>query len=167
MAQVYNSELLKGMQNDAKIQISRDRMPDQLAEKIVPTLEVNPELTRKLNLILRGTLNNTTSVTVYTVPSGKTLLIYGATLSFIKDATATTTGITLRITVEDAQNFNQDLLYFPSFTLTAHTGANNISLTHPLELKSGGTITLISVTGNANITANCTIAGILIDNVRA
>ncbi len=43
MSQINRTELLKGMRDDAKIQ-NAESIPTQLAEKVVPVLEVNPRL---------------------------------------------------------------------------------------------------------------------------
>jgi hypothetical protein len=44
MAQIFNSELKKQLIDGAKLQTSKDVIPSQLADKVVPVMEVNPKL---------------------------------------------------------------------------------------------------------------------------
>lgn len=51
MAEIHNSDLSKEIIDKAKLQLSFDKLPTQLAEKVVPTLEVNPDISRRRKII--------------------------------------------------------------------------------------------------------------------
>lgn len=91
MATIYNSDLSKELREGAKLQVT-DRMPTELAEKVVPVMEVNPKLLRKCNVVKQNT-NSTinSSVTVYSTPSNQDFYLCGFTISFINDATSQAT----------------------------------------------------------------------------
>lgn len=50
MATIYNSDITKELRDGAKISL-REAIPTQLAEKVVPVMEVNPKLLRRSTLI--------------------------------------------------------------------------------------------------------------------
>lgn len=86
MATIYNSQLSKELQDGAKIQINRDVIPNQLAEKVVPVMEVNPKLLRRVDYVLTGSRATTGGVTLDTTKTNADTYIVGGTLSFSKNA---------------------------------------------------------------------------------
>jgi hypothetical protein len=46
-AKIYNSNLTKAIVDGAKLQISEGGIPSEIAEKVVPTMEVNPNLSEE------------------------------------------------------------------------------------------------------------------------
>lgn len=64
MAQIYNSDLTKALVDGAKIQVSKEYPPQQLAEKVVPVMECNPALLRVINVAKYAA----SATTIYTTP---------------------------------------------------------------------------------------------------
>lgn len=87
MATIYNSDLTKGIQQDAKIQIGKESVPNQLAEKVVPVMETNPRLLRPIEILVS---KNGTSGTLFTVPSDKDFYLCNAFISASNNAAAQT-----------------------------------------------------------------------------
>jgi hypothetical protein len=87
MATIYNSELSKELIRGARIQVSRDRIPTEIAEKVIPVMEVNPRLLRRITISKTSTLSITGGSTIYTTPTNQDFYITNAVLSMSKDAT--------------------------------------------------------------------------------
>ena len=51
MASIHNSDLTKELIEKAKLQTSHDSVPSQIADKVIPTLEVNPNLSRRTKIV--------------------------------------------------------------------------------------------------------------------
>ena len=148
MATIYNSQLTKELTQGAKIQVSRDSIPTQLADKVVPVMEVNPKLLRRSNIVKTGTANNATTTTVYTIPTTQDFYLTSATLSMIKDVTATSVESTLTATVEGVDT---KLMSIVGITLTVQDDQMTLSFPIPIKIDRG---TNIRVTNSTNV-ANC------------
>lgn len=158
MAIIYNSDLSKEVIAGAKIQTSRDVIPNQIADKVVPVMEVNPKLLRRINTFGAGTASNATSATVYTTPTDRDFFLTAAVFSMIKDATSTSTLSNLITTIDGA---SVNLIRIPGFTLTAQSGSISISFPQPIKIDRGVTIRLNNTTNVANITCTATIFGFI------
>jgi hypothetical protein len=157
MAYIYNSELTKNIIDGAKIAISREQIPNQLAEKVVPVMEVNPRLIRTADVCKSATLNNATTATILTTPTDMDFYLCSASISFIKDVTSTAT--TLNITFTDQYGVSQTALRAVCFTLTVQNGQNSISFPFPIKCARNTIIAITSDTNVANIRASASISG--------
>lgn len=100
MAIIYSTDLKKELIDGAKIQTSSDSVPNQLAEKVVPVMEVNPKLLKKVDWVAHLTATTTQSaVAIFTAPTGYKTFLKGLTLSVQSDAAAdnTTTFVLSRL----------------------------------------------------------------------
>ena len=167
MAKIYNSDLTKGIADNAKIQINVDRVPDQLADKVVPVMETNPRLLRIAKIAQSGALTNATSATIYTVPNGVDLYITSACLSMTKDATSTSTVGTMRALTEDGIATTSDILVISGITLTAQHSNVCCSFDTPIKISGGNTVRIISGTNVANIIIYGSFTGYLVQNTNA
>lgn len=70
MATINNSELTKNIIDGARIQTSYDKVPNQLAEKVVPVMEVNPKLL-KSSIVLANITKTSTASDVNILSTGK------------------------------------------------------------------------------------------------
>lgn len=159
MGTVHNSETINEMVKAAGIQTANELPTRTLSNQIVPVMEVNPKLTRITDFARTATLTNGTSTTLITAPALATkqkLFITGANLSYIKDATATSTGMVVQSTV-DSQTIN--LVQCVGLTLTAANGAMSQTFNPPLQIDPGATITIASSTGTANVSVRGSIFG--------
>ena len=93
MATINNQKLIQNIINEAKIQTSHDRVPTQLAEKIVPVLIANPKR------IIQEIAAATSTGTMMTTPTDRDFYLTNVQVSaasFEQDATKdTSVGITL------------------------------------------------------------------------
>lgn len=156
MAIIHSSRMLRELQDAAKIQISRDKIPNQIADKVVPVMEVNPRLTRIVNVVRTSSIANSTSSTIYTTPINQDFYLTNASLAVIKDATATATYFRLNVVIDGA---TQRLLVIPSLTLTAQTLGLSSNLMFPLKVDRNTAITIDSDTNVANHKAQAVIVG--------
>jgi hypothetical protein len=164
MAQIYNSDLTKELIEGAKIQTAFDVVPNQIAEKVVPTMEVNPKILQKLNYAHSNTATNATSVTIYTTPTDQDFYLSAVTLSLIKDVTSTSVKSAVTATINGVA---QDLLSIPGITLTAQTAQISLSLPRDLKIDRGTNIVVTNSTNVANILATGVIFGYLVYNTTA
>lgn len=142
MAHIYNSDLSKELIRGAKIQTSKDSVPSQLAEKVVPVMEVNPRLLRLTTNAPQIASSTTGAKTVYTTPTNQDFYLTGFTFAYIKDATSdAATSLDFRVKVNGA---TLTLFSFPIITLTASSGQISVTLANPLKLDRN---TVIDYTG--------------------
>lgn len=163
MATIYNSDLFKELTEGAKLQVSRETIPTQIAEKVVPVMEVNPKLLRRSDIVRRITATNTVSSSILVIPSDKEFYLTGVMIGLIKDATSTSlySGLTL-----SSGGVTRELI-IPGFTLTAQNEQTSISFTFPVKVDSGTTMYVVNSTNVANCTCTVTIFGYFLENIRA
>jgi len=162
MATIYNSDCTKGLSQNAGIQQSKESVPNQLADKIVPTFETNPEMLRRANFCINGSISNATSSSLLTTSTTKDTFITGVVMGFTKDVTATSTGFSIRSTLEDGSAAY--LLNYGTLTLTAQSGNMQLSIVPPIKLKRNTSITVNSLTNVGNFQSNCSVYGYTVDN---
>ncbi len=148
MAKIYNSDLTKGIAKNAGIQINTDKVPNELAEKIVPTMETNPEILGKINMVYVGSLTNAIAATAFTSESSRDTYLYGVSGSMIKDATATATS--LRINILTPNQAEVSVLRFAGLTLTADSKDNAVWFDKPILLNRNTAMRLTSDTNVGN-----------------
>jgi hypothetical protein len=150
MATIYNSDLTKELIKGAKIQTGRDNVPSQIAEKVVPVMEVNPKLLKETDAGGAGySLGSSTYVILYTTPStGKDFYLTDYTFSFVKDVACDTASgpITLQVSKNGA-NFvvSRSMV----LTLTAERETISGTLKQPIKVDRGTNISLIFGTHTA------------------
>jgi len=161
---IYNSDLSRELQDGAKIQVSRDRVPNELAEKVIPVMEVNPKMLRRCNVAASGLAANSAASTVYTSPSDKDFYLVAMALSTIKDATSTSTAARITSTINGA---SVSLLSIASATLTAQADSTSLTLPIPLKIDRGTSIAVTNTTADANVSTRASIFGYTDDLVKA
>jgi len=161
MANIYNGDLKRELIAGAGIQTSVDVVPNQIADKVVPVMEVNPKMLRTCDIIKRAIATNATSATIYTTPANADFYLIGANMCMIKDATSTSAETSIKATKDNA---SINILEFAGITLTAQTLSESISLNNPLKLDRNTTITITNATNTANIRSSGIIYGYIVDN---
>jgi len=164
MAQIYNSDLTKGIAQNAGIQISREVVPTQLAEKVVPVMETNPALLRVCNFIRGTEANNATSATAYTTLTDRDTYLTAVTLSVQKDVTSTSVKSYARVVIDGA---NKDICVIAGITLTAQSSTMTLILPAPLKVDRGSALTVLNTTNVANISAAVVFYGYTVENIKA
>jgi hypothetical protein len=162
MATIYNSDLTKELIEAGKLQVSRDKIPSEIAEKVVPVIDVNPKHNRIINV---GRMNNGTgTITVYTTPTDQDFYICSCSLSCIKAAADTGTYQFLSTTEPGGQTVY--LCSLSGVTLTAEQKHITVSFPFPIKVKRGETILAQNAAGTiAHISA--TVQGFLVENINA
>lgn len=163
MATIHNTELFKELKEGAKLQQLNDVVPSELAKSIVPVMEVNPKLLRRVNVVRRATASNATSAAIFTIPTDKDFYLTGCSISTIKDATSTSIRSDINAFV-DGDNTARELLAIASITLTAQSATNSIDFSIPVKLTRGTQIVLANSTNVANIVSIGCIYGYTVDN---
>jgi hypothetical protein len=160
MATIYNSDLTKEIRDGAKIQVSVDNIPSQLADKVVPVMEVNPKLLRRVNIIRHNNSTNATTVTIYTTPSDRDFYLTSATLSTHKDATSTALFSALSATIGGLTTYFMQLGFL---SLTADSKSIALNFSIPIKVDRGSNIQVLNSTAVANVTSFASITGYIDD----
>lgn len=161
MAYIYNSELSKELIEGARIATAKDNIPTQIADKVVPVMEVNPKLLRRANIIRSANAINSTGATVYTTPTDRDFFLTSVHLSVIKDVTATSQNTELDFVTDDG--IQQYAFVINGITLTPQNEVIDQQLNPPIKLKRGTNISLVNGTNVATIRTHATITGYTVD----
>lgn len=163
MATIYNSDLTREVRDGAKIQQSRESIPSQLADKIVPVMEVNPKLLRRARSLASLARSTTGTGTVMTASSNKTTILTGLTAGFIKTATCdvATGDINVYTTIGGA---SVALLRLPVLTLTAQEQNVSIQFSTPIEIDLGATIVFSGTFTAGSLVRTAVVYGYEVDN---
>jgi hypothetical protein len=161
MVKIYNGDLIKEMREGAKIMLSADGVPSEITDKVVPVMECNPNLFRKISIIKTASLTNGTAATIVTAPTDRDFFICGITLSVIKDVTSTSLATDVRTTI----NGNvATLMIISGQTLTAQSATMSISFSNPIKVDKGANVTLNHTTNVANIRGDAIVYGYYVEN---
>lgn len=152
MAKINNSDCTRGLAKNAGIQESRDKTPNELAEKIVPTFETNPALLRKCNIVRYALATNATATTIYGCPTSRDFYLCGASLSVIKDGTATSLSSSIQILPAGDSNYSR-VLSIAGLTLTAQSETQAVDFSRPILIERGTNISVINSTNVGNVTS--------------
>ena len=158
MTQIYNSQLFKEIREGTKNQQLRDAIPSQLADKIVPVMEVNPKMLRRVTISKTNNCNNATSAIIYTTPATQDFYLSSMTLSLIKDSTATSTATYITANIN---NVGQTILIILGFSVTAQQQSLVFSSPIPIKIDRGSNIMIYNTTNVANISATGIINGFI------
>lgn len=141
MAQIHNSEIIKNLIDKAKIQTSVDAVPNRLAEKIVPVMEVDNQK-KYIRYVIKGEKNSSGSYTVYTTPEDDDFYITNMILSWTNDAVADNTDIGVEGVPKD--NLSAEMLMFLlKQTTTAGTQTQTLNFNPPLLMTKDSDINLL------------------------
>lgn len=164
MAQIHNTQTLNEVREGGKLQQSREIIPSQLAEKVVPVMEVNPKLMRRINIMKFLERTATSAGTIYTTPTDKDFLLVAIQMSERHDAAYDGTRMRINFTLDDGSAGRIDLKL-----ANGTIGSTNqvIDLPIPMKLARGSTIQVdLSFTAGTQ-TTHTAIFGYIIDNSNA
>ena len=147
--EIQNSEIIRELQLQTR-QPTINGLPRTISNQIVPVIELNSKLIKRLNVSGIGAINSTTA-TILAAQPDKDVYIVGASLSMIKDATSTSTSTTISFT--DENGASRDLLRVLGLTLTAQTYNESIGLSHSIRIKRNTAININNGTNVANISS--------------
>jgi hypothetical protein len=140
---IYNSELSHEIRDGAKIQQSVDGIPSELADKVIPVMEVNPKLLRVIDVVRNATATPNSNTTIYTTPTDRDFFLTTAQLAYVKDATCDiASGVGPRISVTMfGETTTRGILESAVITLTADSQIISIAFPRPIKLARGSAIT--------------------------
>jgi hypothetical protein len=142
MVQIKNNDTIKEIIKGANIQ-TNEQIPLELARSVVPTMEVNPALLRKANIVRGGTANTSSSTSsVYTTPTDRDFYLTSVNYFITKDAASDNASNTVIINV--AESGDQVLISVPAITATALTYGTSLTFSHPIKLTRGTTVRMSS-----------------------
>lgn len=159
MATIYNSDLSKEIQQGAKIQQNYDTIPNELAEKVLPVMEVNPKLLRRANVVKY--VSGASSGTIYTTPTDKDFFLCTAILSVNKDVASTAAGTYLSCVVEGVTT---RLIHIAGITLTVQSECLSVSFPVPIKIDRNTPIAIASSASGAVIAVAGTITGYTVED---
>lgn len=167
MAQIHNTDLLKEVREGIKSQQLRENIPQMLADKIVPVMEVNPKLLRRTNLVKNITKASSGSQTIFTSDATKETYITNLVLSVIKDATNDAVSQACSITVvQDGATLTP--LSMSLLTLTAQDDSITLSFKNPIKIDKNTVVGLTSVSYTAGtMFRSANVIGYTLDNPNA
>lgn len=134
MATIYNSDLSNEIREGAKIQTSRDNIPSQLGQTVVPVMEVNPKLLRYVNFggsSSTGTSAGTASASA--ADPNNDFFVTGITIGIVKDATCDNGNGVVSGTVT-ISGLAMSLVSIPVLTLTAQSLVVSQSFNPPVKI---------------------------------
>jgi len=137
MARIYNNQTSKELIAAGAIQTGRDIIPNQIAEKFIPTLECNPKLLWETNHIING--SGTSSTNIFTTPADRDYYLLGFSLSGCQDAVSVNTNYVFRVTINGAVTTIGSLA---SKNLQIFDGSITVMFRFPLKIDRSSLITI-------------------------
>ncbi len=161
MATIYNSDLSKELQAGAKIQQNVDVIPNQLAEKVVPVMEVNPKFFRLTNVYKQVSFTASAGGTVYSTPADKSFYLTSITLQNLSDVNADNTFFQFQFYPEGMAGVIL-ARYKPTFT--AYNDYIQIYFDIPIKMARDVTLTASSTFTVGTSRTTATITGYTVDD---
>ena len=161
MATITNSEVIQEIRDSAKIQAGMESIPNQLENKVIPVMEVNPKLLRRINIVKTATANAATSATIYTTPTDQDFYLVSLTLSMIKDSSATSVESSITAIIDGATIKVASIV---GITLTAQNDSISLTFPFPMKIDKNTSIYVTNSTNTAVIKSLACIHGYLVNN---
>jgi len=165
MATIYNSDLSKELIEGAKIQTSFDSIPNQLAEKVVPVMEVNPKLLRRIDFIKSAT-KSVTGASTFTSLTDSDVMITNLNVGMIKDVVCDAATGSIEVTII-TDGVSKAIASIPIITLTAQNQIMCINFNPPIKMDRNTTFSLSGTYAAGVMVRNYTLSGYQIINPRA
>jgi len=168
MARIYNSDLTKELIEAAKIQTSFDKTPVEIADKVVPVMEVNPKLLRR-SRILGSILNRTTTASNVAIVASsdytnRKVFITGCCFTNTQDATSDNVDGSVSIIQDGATKY---IPLWKKQTTTAGDKYGTHSFETPLAIDLNSAVSLTATFTAGTSSTSITIMGYVEDASRA
>lgn len=164
MAQIHNTDLFKELKEGIRLQQLNDVVPSQLADKVVPVMEVNPKLLRMITRSIFTTATATGTSTIFNTPVNQDFYVTGSILSLSDDVTSD--GIQAYITVYvNGEVVRINSILKSPLTLTAIN--NSIMLPMPIKCDRNSTISSTSAFTVGASRRSCVVMGYIDDVSKA
>lgn len=165
MSTIHNSDLFKEFRDGAKTQQLTDVIPTQLADKIVPVMEVNPKFFRRCNFFASGNRTTSGATTLATSATDKDTFITNIYLGWVFDVLTVITVNRVQCVVD---GLTVTILLAPNSNAVAGTaGAISVPLCFPIKVDRGTAITLGVTSSAGTYSVSAGIIGYTVENIRA
>jgi hypothetical protein len=168
MAKIYNSDLIKELRDVGKIQISTDKIPNEIADKVVPVINVNPKQSRVINAILSSAVTASgVAQTLLAAQPNRDFFITSASISIVKDA-ACTPGREFYHIICTIDGATKNILTIPYYSAVASESHKTISFPIPIKIDRNTAITTSIFdygAGTSKVSTN--VSGYFVDNKNA
>jgi len=147
---INNSEIIKKVRELSGISALTGKLPSELAEKIIPVIEVNPELQRKV-FIRESNLITTSagSAVIFTTSAGRDFYLCGFSIKLSRDAACDLASIYLEW--KDDDNVARDFT-IPLVTLVAgSTDIVTVNFEKPIKVKKSQQIGIFAGAKTAGV----------------
>lgn len=158
MAKHYNPSITE----DAS-RILNTKTGDNVGVEVNPIIQPVIQITRTCNIVKSTQASNTLTATIYTTPSDKDFYLTSASISMIKDVTATATRSYITAIIEGSTVAFCDIA---SFTTTVHNEAMSMTFPVPIKIDKGTNIVITNDTNVANIRSRGTIIGYTVETTK-
>ena len=160
MATIYNSDLQKEFTEGSRVQVAREGSVTQISQQVIPVMEVNPKLLRRVNIIAKVSAAGT----AYTCPADKDFYLTGCFLAGAISQAAKSGSQSLTITLPGgaATILNSNFVRTSAVLIDAGQSVSNQNYTIPILCSRGSTLTYSTSNMDAQ---SCTIIGYLVENV--
>jgi len=152
---------MKELRDVTQVYQATQTLPNILGTQIIPVIEVNPKLLRRIDILKAGSVSNGTTSTVYTTPADQDFFIVAVSLSVTKDATSTSTSSGVTCIVGGAA---VEITSIAGLTLTAQSSTISVALPTPIKVDRSSNITVTNSTNVANVRARANVLGYLVNN---
>jgi hypothetical protein len=159
--EIQSTDLKKAIIEATKINPSAATIPNKLSDVVVPVIDVSPAHNRVCEIVRAASAVNATSTTIYTTPTDKDFYLTAASISTIKDVTATSLASFIETNIGGAA---RQILYIIGLTLTVQSGQTSISFPVPIKIDRGVNIIIAHTTNVANVSSRGLIYGYTVDN---
>lgn len=156
-AKIFNSYLTKEIIDGAKLQQNLGGIPSEIAEKVIPVMEVNPKLLRVCNIVRSDTATNNT---LYVIPTNKDFYLVSAFVQAGFTAAGQSTSFISAVIDGQTQKIVQNKVTCGA-GLTAND-TTSINPCFPIKIDRGTTIVL-----NVGNWGSGGIVGYTLDNITA
>lgn len=164
MAKINNAQVIQKLVDELKLYPSKDAIPTELAEKILPVFQINSEeitvKTPTANIVKAVDINfdGGTSNTVYTVPATGKFYLTGFMLSMSNGTAAAYNSCKLNIDIDGTTVAVGQINLAPRITTVGDAvipyNVVSISLPNPILLDQASTIDLVTENDDSYTSAN-------------
>lgn len=158
MATIYNTDLTRELLLAGRLQVSKDTIPTQIAEKVVPVVEVNPKLLRRSEVLgqLIGRNTTTTGTAVVSANLNKDIIITGIMVSSVQDAACDNAYIAVLAYIGGAQRY---LYLARPVALTAQAINQQIMFAIPIRIDRNTAVSFAKAFAAGTSTSDCVVMG--------
>ena len=136
-AKIYNSDLTKNIVDGAKLMTGSDVVPSELAEKVIPVLDVTPDFHRFCNLSDGSAGTTNANLTIFTAPTDRDFYMTNLQVCYMANATADNTYHIVSVVID---GIRRNLIYLIKLSLTADTQSVVLNYKIPIKLTRGSTV---------------------------